>query len=70
MRGAFEHRSKEVINDCDYMVLIHDGESKGTANELKQTIKAGRPYKYYELEKAEYPKSNGFKITEDWSLNL
>ena len=30
LRGAFEHRSRDVLNDADRAIFIHDGKSKGT----------------------------------------
>lgn len=49
--GAFEHRSDEVIRAADFVLLIHDGESKGTANELGRTTHFGKPLRYEVLEK-------------------
>jgi hypothetical protein len=34
LRGAFEHRSKDIQKDCDHCLFIHDGISKGTSNEV------------------------------------
>jgi hypothetical protein len=53
MGGAYDHRSKKVLKDSDFVVFIHDGKSKGTANELKLTEKVGKPYKYYKLDVVE-----------------
>src|SRR3990172_4411825 len=50
LRGAFEHRSKAILRDCDVCVLIHDGKSKGTKNEYEQVLKMKIPHKYYVLE--------------------
>jgi hypothetical protein len=50
-RGAFEHRSDDVIKASDFVLLIHDGESKGTSNELERTKKFSKPYKYVVLDK-------------------
>lgn len=47
--GAFEHRSDAVIAASDRILLIHDGVSKGTANELKRVELAGKQYKYVTL---------------------
>lgn len=44
--GAFEHRSDNVIKSADYLLLIHDGTSSGTANELERTKKYCKPYRY------------------------
>lgn len=66
LRGAFEHRSKDVLRDSDYSVFIHDGKSKGCSNELKLAKKMGLPCSHYELEPAEHDKSVGFEIETDW----
>jgi hypothetical protein len=50
-RGAFEHRSDEVIKSSDFILLIHDGESQGTKNELARVKKFAKPYKYIKLDK-------------------
>jgi len=66
LRGAFEHRSRDVLLDSDHSVFIHDGKSKGCANELKLAKKMGLLYSYHELDPAEYDKSVGFEIETDW----
>ena len=66
LRGAFEHRSIDVIRDSDYSVFIHDGVSKGTMNELTLAKKMKAPYSFYELEPTEYKQSVGFEIEEEW----
>jgi hypothetical protein len=47
-RGAFEHRSDDIINSSDVVLLIHDGKSKGTANELARVKKFKKEF-YYEI---------------------
>ena len=69
LRGAFEHRSKEVFNDSDYCIFIHDGISKGCSNELELCKKLGLPYKYYKLDRTEYKHSVGFEIDKGWEWN-
>jgi len=71
LRGAFEHRSKDVLMDSDHSIFIHDGESKGTSNELKLSKKMKVPYTYHQLKPALYDVSVGFDIETDWDkLNL
>lgn len=70
LRGAFEHRSLDVLNDGDRAIFIHDGRSKGTSNEVKLAIKMNVPYTFHELEKTEYKSSVGFEITQDWGAEL
>ena len=66
LRGAFEHRSKDVLNDSDYSVFIHDGKSKGTLNEMKLAKKYNHPHTYFQLEPAQHDVSVGFDIDIDW----
>lgn len=49
-RGAWHHRSVSIIKDSDTALLIHDGKSKGTANELKLVKKYNMSYRYEVLE--------------------
>tara|TARA_Y100000310_G_C20140579_1_gene560080 strand:+ start:58 stop:540 length:483 start_codon:yes stop_codon:yes gene_type:complete len=68
LRGAFEQRSKEIIAESDYFIIIHDGESKGTANEKKLVEKSGKPFYYEIIEPTIYDRSVGFNIKEDWDF--
>lgn len=68
MRGAFEQRSKEIIALSDAFLIIHDGKSKGTANEKRLCEKSGKPVFYEILEPAKYKSSVGF-IDEEWNEN-
>jgi hypothetical protein len=61
-KGAFEHRSDDVINSSDAILLIHDGKSKGTANELDRVKKFNKEF-YYEI--IEPLKTNTRLDTED-----
>ena len=70
LRGAFEHRSIDVLKGGDRAIFVHDGKSKGTSNELKLAEKLGIPFTYHELERTEHKTSVGFEITEDWGDGL
>jgi len=52
LRGAFEHRSKAALRECDFALIIHDGKSQGTANEHALAKKLGVPFDYRVLEPA------------------
>ena len=69
LRGAFEHRSKDVLRDCEYSIFIHDGISKGTSNELKLAKKMKMPLSEYTLPIAEHENSVGFPVVEDWGID-
>ena len=66
LRGAFEHRSRDVLKDADRAIFIHDGKSKGTTNELKLAKKMNIPHIFHELEATKYKHSVGFEIDVDW----
>lgn len=70
LRGSFEQRSKEIVCEADAFLVIHDGQSKGTSNELKLVKKSGKPFNYEVLEKSEYSKSVGFNVTQDWDIEI
>ena len=46
----FHHRSLAVLQNCDWCLIVHDGSSKGTQNELEMAQKIGKPYKYIRLK--------------------
>ena len=68
LRGAFEQRSKEIIAESEYFIIIHDGESKGTRNEKILVEKSGKPFHYEVLEPTIYDRSVGFNVNEDWNF--
>jgi hypothetical protein len=70
LRGAFEHRSIDIIRDSDHSVFIHDGTSKGTSNELKLAKKMNAATTLHLLDPAEHEKSVGFMPDEDWGAGL
>ena len=39
-----------MIKSADKILLIHDGKSQGTTNELKRTKKFKKPYRYEVIE--------------------
>jgi len=70
LRGAFEHRSKDVLNDGDRAIFIHDGKSKGTSNEMKLAKKMNIPYSHHELDVTQYKSSVGFEIEGEWGTDF
>lgn len=48
--GEYHWRSVQVYENCDMVLLIHDGKSKGTENERKLAIKMGIPHEYVQME--------------------
>jgi len=70
LRGAFEQRSKEIIAECDYFIILHDGVSKGTANEKKLIEKSGKPFYYEIIEPTKYDRSVGFNIKDEWGSEI
>lgn len=43
-RGMHDRRSKAIQADCDWVLFIHDGESKGTAGEIALARKTRKPH--------------------------
>ncbi len=70
LRGAFEHRSRDVFKDCTRAIFIHDGKSRGTTNEHRMAVKLGLPLSFFELEIPEYRTSVGFEPDSDWADNI
>lgn len=48
--GKYEARCIEILNNCDKLILIHDGISKGTANEMEMAKKLKVEYDYYRID--------------------
>ena len=69
LRGAFEHRSKAVFENCERVVFIWDGKSKGTSNELALAKKKNIPYSFHELKPTPYKASVGFDIDKNWDYS-
>lgn len=74
-RGAFEHRSDDVIKSADKILLIHDGVSKGTSNELERVKHFKKPYRYAIIERTdpETQKRVDFKLDTfdtQWNQDL
>ena len=55
-RGMHDQRSKSIAKDATHLIIIHDGQSTGTANELTITKKMDKPYTYHLIERAEATK--------------
>ena len=66
-RGAWEARSQAVLADSDHALLVHDGKSKGTANELALCVKRGVPHTLRRLEPAGEPESDAAGL-DGWSI--
>ena len=44
-------RSKAIINEADFLVLVHDGDSPGTRHELELVKKFGKPFTYHLIDR-------------------
>ena len=70
-RGAFHHRTLAVFYATDVALFIHDGKSKGTANEYDVARKMGIPCEFHELDPAPYDVSVGFPLENgEWLAAL
>ncbi len=68
-KGAFEHRSKAILSEADHVILIHDGHSKGTLNELKLAKKMGVPFTYHLLKQEPMPQNESEWATLEASIS-
>jgi len=46
-RGQYNQRSKGIAEEATHLIIIHDGQSTGTANELALVKKLKKPYTYH-----------------------
>lgn len=53
-RGMWERRSDHVIANSDLVLLIHDGKSRGTHNEMLRTMHFHVPYVYERMPRMKY----------------
>lgn len=49
-RGQHNERSRSIVREATHLVIIHDGQSTGTANELAITKKFNKPYTYHLIQ--------------------
>ena len=49
--GAYHHRAIAIVKDADRVLLIHDGVSDGTANELEQCLALEVPHNYVTMQR-------------------
>jgi len=63
-QGKYDHRSRDVLAETDFILFLHDGLTKGTKNEIKLAEKMNIPYKYitYKVE--------DFSFTSNFQLNM
>jgi len=46
-RGQHDKRSRGIAGEATHIIIIHDGESTGTANEFALVKKLKKPYTYH-----------------------
>ena len=49
--GAYHHRGLAILKDCSRALLIHDGVSDGTANELEECLTLEVPHTYVTMQR-------------------
>ena len=49
--GKYHHRSVAVLTGADHVLIIHDGVSRGTKNEMALAKKMGIPMTYINMGK-------------------
>lgn len=51
-RGQYNQRSRGIAEEATHLIIIHDGLSTGTANELALVKKLKKPYTYHLIQQA------------------
>lgn len=68
LQGAFDRRSRAIVKAADAFVIVHDGVSKGTTNEMELVRKCGKPMHYHVLEPLPGNRNVGFNLANDFSV--
>jgi hypothetical protein len=67
--GKYEHRSIEILKQCEFAIFIHDGQSKGTLNELAIAKKMRKRYEYIKLDYHDEADLNWDELKFEWSVD-
>lgn len=70
LRGAFDKRSRAIVRASDCFIVVHDGVSHGTANELKLVKASKKPFAYEVLVPLPGNRNVGFNIEKDFSVEV
>lgn len=57
-QGQFNERSRAIAKESTHVIIIHDGQSTGTANELALVKKLKKPYTYHLVQRTPIEDSN------------
>jgi len=69
-RGMYHHRSLAVLKGASEAIFIHDGESKGTQNEIEMANDLNVPYEYYKLNPEGIESWSKVKLDLDVNLDI
>lgn len=67
--GKYEHRSIEILKQCEFAIFIHDGQSKGTLNELAIAKKMRKRYEYIKLDYHDEADLNWNELKFEWPVD-
>lgn len=67
--GKYEHRSIEILKQCEFAIFIHDGQSKGTLNELAIAKKIRKRYEYIKLDYHDEADLNWDELKFEWPVD-
>lgn len=67
--GKYEHRSIEILKQCEFAIFIHDGQSKGTLNELAIAKKMRKRYEYIKLDYHYEADLNWDELKFEWPVD-
>lgn len=67
--GKYEHRSIEILKQCEFAIFIDDGQSKGTLNELAIAKKIRKRYEYIKLDYHDEADLNWDELKFEWPVD-
>lgn len=57
-QGQFNERSRAIAKEATHLIIIHDGQSTGTANELALVKKLKKQYTYHLVQRKPIKEAN------------
>jgi hypothetical protein len=63
-QGKYHYRSLEALQSSNCVLIIHDGVSKGTLNEIELAKKLKLEYKYFKIKSEDVPDISSYDLME------
>ncbi len=67
--GKYEHRSIEILKQCEFAIFIHDGQSKGTLNEIAISKNMRKRNEYIKLDYHDEADLNWDELKFEWPVD-